>query len=145
MREWLQVAPSDSISAEPTAIGQVALAFLRQFPVNVTTPGPVHSAAMRVEVHLHAELARLAPQQRGVVNLDLPEGTRVADLLQRFSLMEREQRIIVGVNGESAPPEQELIDGARIDLLTPMAGGSPARSFENTCRTVTGTASSTSI
>jgi sulfur carrier protein ThiS len=98
---------------------------------------------MRVEVHLHAELARLTPQQRGVVSLDLPDGTRVADLLQRFALMDNEQRIIVGVNGEAAPLEQELVEGARIDLLTPMAGGSPARS--HICRTVTGTASSTSI
>ena len=96
---------------------------------------------MRVEVHLHAELARLAPEQRGVLKLDLPDGTRVADVVQRFALGS-EQRIIVGVNGEAAPLEQVLIEGARIDLLTPMAGGSPARS--HTCRTDTGTASSTS-
>jgi sulfur carrier protein ThiS len=95
---------------------------------------------MRVEVHLHAELARLAPEQRGVLRLDLPDGTRVADILQRLALGS-DQRIIVGVNGEAAPLEQELIDGARIDLLTPMAGGSPARS--HTWPTATGTAFST--
>jgi sulfur carrier protein ThiS len=81
---------------------------------------------MRVEVHLHAELARLAPEQRGVVNLDVPDGTRVGDVLLHFPLS-KEQRIIVGVNGETAPLDQELVEGARIDLLTPMAGGSPAR------------------
>jgi len=34
------------------------------------------------------------------------------------------RRIIVGLNGEAAGMDQELVDGARIDLLTPMAGGS---------------------
>jgi sulfur carrier protein ThiS len=102
----------------------------------------VHSPTMLVEVHLHAELARLAPEQRGVLRIDVPEGTRVADLFQRFALSS-EQRIIVGVNGEAASPEQELIEGARIDFLTPMAGGSPAR--RDTWPTATGTASSTSI
>jgi sulfur carrier protein ThiS len=97
---------------------------------------------MRVEVHLHAELARLAPDQRGVLSLDVPDGTRVADVLERFALG-TEQRVIVGVNGETAPPEQELVDGARIDLLTPMAGGSLARRF--TWPTVTGTAFCMSI
>jgi len=84
---------------------------------------------MQVEVHLHAELARLAPEQRGVLKLDVPSGTRVADVLRRFALG-KERRIIVGVNGEAARPEQELIDGARIDLLTPMAGGSTAGEIE---------------
>ena len=84
---------------------------------------------MQVEVHLHAELARLAPEQRGVLRIDVPSGTRVADLLGRFALGS-DQRIIVGVNGEAARLEQELIDGARIDLLTPMAGGSLAEETE---------------
>ncbi len=88
--------------------------------------GPIHSGAMRVEVHLHAELARLAPEHRGVVKLDIPDGTRVGDVLRRFPLS-KEQRVIVGVNGATAPLDQELVEGARIDLLTPMAGGSPAR------------------
>jgi sulfur carrier protein ThiS len=78
---------------------------------------------MRVEVHLHAELARLTPDNRGVLTLDVPEGAHVADLLARLSLG-TQRRIIVGLNGEAARLDQELIDGARIDLLTPMAGGS---------------------
>jgi sulfur carrier protein ThiS len=97
---------------------------------------------MRVEVHLHAELARLAPSQRGVLTLDLPEGTRVADLLERFSL-DTGRHIIVGLNGEAAGLDQELVDGARIDVLTPMAGGSPDRS--HVWRTATGIASCTLI
>lgn len=78
---------------------------------------------MRVEVHLHAELARLAPEQHGVVSIDVPDGTSVADILQRFGLGEPRRRIIVGINGESVRPEEVLFEGARIDVLTPMAGG----------------------
>jgi sulfur carrier protein ThiS len=78
---------------------------------------------MQVEVHLHAELARMAPDNRGVLTVDVPEGARVADLLQQLAL-DTQRRVIVGVNGEAAHMDQELVDGARIDLLTPMAGGS---------------------
>jgi sulfur carrier protein ThiS len=78
---------------------------------------------MQVEVHLHAELVRLAPETRGVLRLDVPEGARIADLLEQLAL-DPQRRVIVGLNGETARPDQELVDGARIDLLTPMAGGS---------------------
>ena len=78
---------------------------------------------MQVEVHLHAELVRLAPDTRGVLTLDVPEGAHVADLLERLAFDPR-RRVIVGLNGEAARLDQELVDGARIDLLTPMAGGS---------------------
>jgi sulfur carrier protein ThiS len=78
---------------------------------------------MQVEVHLHAELARLAPDNRGVLMLDVPEGAHVADVLEQLALGTR-RRIIVGLNGEAARLDQELADGARLDLLTPMAGGS---------------------
>lgn len=78
---------------------------------------------MQVEVHLHAELVRLAPGTRGVLNVQLPNGAHVADLLEQLALG-TQRRVIVGVNGAAAAPDQELVDGARIDILTPMAGGS---------------------
>ena len=96
---------------------------------------------MRVEVHLHAKLARQAPEQVGALRLDMPVGARVGDVLDHFALG-RERRIIVGVNGELATLEQELVEGARIDLLTPMAGGSSA--WSNSWLTATGTVFCTS-
>lgn len=86
-------------------------------------PSLDYTGPMQVVVHLHAELARLAPDNRGVLTLDVPRGTRVADVLEHFALGPR-RRIIVGVNGEAARTDQELVEGARIDLLTPLAGGS---------------------
>lgn len=84
-----------------------------------------YTCPMQVEVHLYAELARLAPDNRGVLTLDVPDGAHVSDLLERLAL-DTLCRIIVGLNGEAVSLDQELVDGARIDLLTPMAGGSPA-------------------
>lgn len=78
---------------------------------------------MQVEVHLHGELVRLSPDNSGVLTVDLPKGAHVADLLVQLALDSR-RRVIVGLNGEAARLDQELPDGARIDLLTPMAGGS---------------------
>jgi len=78
---------------------------------------------MQVKVHLHADLVLLAPDTRGVLTVELPQGAHVADLLEQLALG-TPRRIIVGLNGEAAGMDQELVDGARIDLLTPMAGGS---------------------
>jgi sulfur carrier protein ThiS len=78
---------------------------------------------VRVEVHLHADLERYAPSgRRGVIALVLPMGARVADVLREVALPP-ERRILVGLNGASAAPEQLLEDGARIDLVPPIAGG----------------------
>jgi hypothetical protein len=64
---------------------------------------------MQVEVHVHAELVRLAPNNRGVLTVDVPEGAHVADLLQQLVLDTR-RRVIVGLNGEAARLDQELVE-----------------------------------
>lgn len=77
-----------------------------------------------MEVHLHGELARYAPSAaRGTLRVDLATPARVADVLQRFALP-RDRSVIIGVGGATATVETALVDGARVDLLTPMAGGS---------------------
>jgi sulfur carrier protein ThiS len=79
---------------------------------------------MRVSVHLHADLERFAPAApRGVLALDLPSGARVADALREVRLP-HDRQVIVGVNGAAATRDQVLSDGARLDVLPPMAGGS---------------------
>ena len=78
---------------------------------------------VRVEVHLHADLERYAPSgRRGVVVLVLPIGAQVADVLREVALP-ADRRVLVGLNGAAAQPEQVLEDGARIDLVPPIAGG----------------------
>ncbi|MGI9147937.1 MAG: MoaD/ThiS family protein [Chloroflexota bacterium] len=100
------------------------------------------STHVRVEVHLHADLERYAPgARRGVLALVLPIGAQVGDVLRELALP-ADRRVLVGLNGATANIEQVLEDGARIDLVPPIAGGSH---LEDTCRTVTGIAFSTSI
>jgi sulfur carrier protein ThiS len=53
---------------------------------------------------------------------EFPDGARVSDLLASFDLPPN-RRIIVGMNGQAASPEDALQPGARIDLVPPIAGG----------------------
>jgi sulfur carrier protein ThiS len=79
---------------------------------------------VRVVVHLHAALERYGPTgSRGVIDTELPDGARVADVLARFEFPGA-GRTIVGLNGEAASPETLEPDGAHIDLLQPISGGS---------------------
>ena len=59
---------------------------------------------MQVEVHLHAELAGLAPDNREALTLDGPEAPTS---LIYWSSCRWERRIIVGLNGESTRLDQE--------------------------------------
>ena len=77
---------------------------------------------MRVEVRLHAELLRYAPDGVGRSSLTLRDGAPVSELLASFAAL-AERRVVVGVNGELAKPETELREGDVVDLLTPMSGG----------------------
>jgi sulfur carrier protein ThiS len=83
----------------------------------------VSTETIRVAVTLHAELERHAPEAvRGKLALELPAGSSVRDLLRHFGLPAK-RRVIVGVNGQSAPEDTLLRDGDRLDLVTPMTGG----------------------
>ena len=79
---------------------------------------------MRVSVHLHADLARLAPDdaRQGRVVFDLPTGAVVGDVLARLEVP-RHRRVVIGLNGEAAALTAALNDGDRIDLVAPMSGG----------------------
>ena len=78
---------------------------------------------MHVEVHLHADLERYAPTgRRGVLALELPVGAHVSDVLREVALP-ADRRVLVGLNGAAAHLEQVIEDGARIDLVPPIAGG----------------------
>jgi sulfur carrier protein ThiS len=90
---------------------------------------------IQVAVHLHGDLQRYASQAtgRGVLQLELPAAARVSDVLARLAIP-ADRRVIVGLDGQAAAPDTALRDGARVDLLPPMAGGSATREKETrTC------------
>jgi sulfur carrier protein ThiS len=87
--------------------------------------------SVRVVVHLHAGLMRYAPTgSNGAIDVELPDGARVADVLARFSFVGA-GRMIVGLNGEAAAPETLVPDSARIDLLQPISGGAHSPGAKN--------------
>ena len=83
------------------------------------------SGSIRVAVCLHAELARSMPNGSSLLEVTLPGGSTVGDLL-RLGGVSRERRLIIGVNHELAAPNMVLSEGDRVDVMTPMAGGSSA-------------------
>ena len=79
---------------------------------------------VRVEVRLHAGLLRYAPDRsgNGTYVREFADDARVSDVLASFGLPTG-RRIIVGLDGESATADAPLHDGARLDLVPPIAGG----------------------
>ena len=61
-------------------------------------------------------------QSGGAFARELPDGSRVADVLASFALP-ADRRVIVGVDGRAAGLDELVYDGARIDLVPPIAGG----------------------
>jgi molybdopterin synthase catalytic subunit len=64
-------------------------------------------------------------------DLDLPEGSRVADLRERLTsghpdLAPLWPRLAVAIDGELAGAEAPLADGAEVALLPPVSGGRAA-------------------
>ncbi|MCU0578815.1 MAG: MoaD/ThiS family protein [Desulfobacterota bacterium] len=54
--------------------------------------------------------------------MEMPEGTRVADLLTRLGITPGQGGTVV-MNGRLLPREEELIDGALIQVFPVMHGG----------------------
>lgn len=74
---------------------------------------------MEVEVRLFATLREGRFAQQTVA---LPDGNRVADLIERLQLP-REQVAILLVNGRNVPPECLLRSGDIVSLFPLLAGG----------------------
>lgn len=64
---------------------------------------------------------RIAEQARGGPDVELDEGSTVADLLVQLGLVG--SGIVVFLHGERAPTRRLLADGDEIDLIQAVAGG----------------------
>lgn len=73
-------------------------------------------------VRLYAELARRMADGQRQLELELPAGSSIGDLLSHLQVPE-EPAVIVGRNGRLAGPAESLTDGDRIELMTQMEGG----------------------
>jgi MoaE-MoaD fusion protein len=84
--------------------------------------GGVAYEGMNVTVRLFAGLRERAGADQ--VALELPDGARVGDALQRMDALIAGVSVVMAVNQEYAEPEQTLSAGDELALIPPVSGGS---------------------
>jgi molybdopterin synthase catalytic subunit len=77
---------------------------------------------MHIRVRLFAMLRERA--QTDEVDLELPDGARVGDALERLQPLTEGISVVLAVNQEYADPEAVLRSGDEIALIPPVSGGS---------------------
>ncbi|MEK6710495.1 MAG: MoaD/ThiS family protein [Nitrospinota bacterium] len=80
---------------------------------------------MRIRLRLYADFAGKMPaalDAEGAAPLELPEGARVADVLDRFQIPRAEAYVIL-LDGRHAAPETPLPEGAELAIFPAIVGG----------------------
>jgi sulfur carrier protein ThiS len=79
---------------------------------------------VKVEVQLFATLAPFLPPggRHGSASLDVPDDSRVRDVLARLGIPSDLERVVL-VNGGDALPERHLCPGDIVTVFPPLAGG----------------------
>lgn len=79
---------------------------------------------MRIEVRLFATLRRYVPSDAagGAVTLDMPQGSKAADVIVKLGINTEEVRILM-INGVNGPMDRTLRDGDRLGLFPAVGGG----------------------
>src|SRR4051794_22186843 len=88
---------------------------------SVSTP-PAYPARMVVSVRLFAGLRERAGSER--IEVELPDGATVADLLAAMELAPRS--CVAAVNREYAGPDTPIGAGDEVALVPPVSGGATA-------------------
>ena len=77
---------------------------------------------MKLKVELQAYLEQYSPNGNDAFDYEMPEGSRVMDLVRKLGVPEELASIII-VGDMNADPEHALADGDRVALIPPLAGG----------------------
>ncbi len=79
---------------------------------------------MRISVKLIATYRELLPPgaQGGTIEIDVPQGTTVSDVMTKFGVPLDERSVIV-VNGATAPLSTVLAEGDVVSAFSAIAGG----------------------
>lgn len=85
---------------------------------------------MDVHVRLFAALRERAGAEQ--IELSLPDGSLVADALERLGELTAGIPVVMAVNREYAPPDRPLAAGDELALIPPVSGGSAPASRADT-------------
>lgn len=77
---------------------------------------------MQVQVRLYAGLARYVAGSGSVLEVELREGSTLANLVATLDLPTDEVRLTF-VNGRARPPEYQLAPRDRVGIFPPIGGG----------------------
>jgi len=79
-----------------------------------------------VSVHLHTTLQRRTPKgSLRRLDVTLPPGSTLAELLDRLALPRRDDSVLLVINGRQADAEQVLHDADEVHLIPALSGGAP--------------------
>ena len=76
---------------------------------------------IRVEVHMHGNLRRFLPDGVSSVELDLPEGTRVSEVIER--LRADHEIWLASIGDDVVPVSAQLSDRVSLNLFPILEGG----------------------
>lgn len=77
---------------------------------------------MEIRVKLYAGLARRSSRSGQVMEVNVPEGSTVADLVAALDLTSDEARLTF-VNGRARRPDHRLAPGDQVGVFPPIGGG----------------------
>jgi molybdopterin converting factor small subunit len=77
---------------------------------------------MKLVIELHSYLEQYSPREEATFSFEMPEGSRVRDLIERLRLPD-DLTSVVTVSGNAAGQDTELTDGDRVVIIPPLAGG----------------------
>lgn len=77
---------------------------------------------MKIRIELQAYLQEYSPDGQPAFDYELPEGSRVRDLIAKLHVPDEMAAVII-LNGKSGDYEDGLREGDSITLVPPLAGG----------------------
>ncbi|GAP15816.1 sulfur transfer protein [Longilinea arvoryzae] len=79
---------------------------------------------MIVLIRLHTTLQRVSPDQKtGLLEMALPPGACVQDVLARLNLTANDADLLLVLNRRVVDADAWLADGDRLDLIPAISGG----------------------
>lgn len=79
---------------------------------------------MRVTVHLHTILQQRTPDGPiSKLDMELPDGSTLADLMARLEVRLAPEHLLVAVNGRVAKREAALHEGDEVHVIPAISGG----------------------